>query len=194
MQPPSAKPGDKIPGLTHRNIESIAQLEQEFKRQRSRLDRVSDAISSFVGSIQLVIAHALGLVVWVALNVGLLWLRPFDPYPFVFLNLVLAVETVFLSTFVLMSQNRQNHQADRWAHLNLQLSLLSEQETTKMLQMLQQVCDRLGMQQVARDRELSDMVKTTQVEVLAEELEQAREPQEEPPPEPPEEPPGRMTL
>src|SRR5437763_751295 len=157
MQPPSARPDDRIPGLTQRNIESIAQLEQEFKQQRSRLDRGSDAISGFVGSIQFVIAHALGLGAWVALNIGLLWLRPFDPYPFVFLNLVLAVETVFLSTFVLMSQNRQNHQADRWAHLDLQLSLLGEQEATKMLQLLQQICDRLGMPQVARDRELREM-------------------------------------
>ena len=84
------------------------------------------------------------------------------------LNLVLAVETVFLSTFVLMSQNRQNHQADRWAHLDLQLSMLGEQEATKMLQLLQKICDRLGMPQVARDRELREMVQTTQVEVLAE--------------------------
>jgi uncharacterized membrane protein len=169
----------------------------EFRRQRSRLDRASDTISAFVGSIQFVIAHAVAIFAWVILNVGLLWLRPFDPYPFVFLNLVLAVETLFLSTFVLMSQNRQNHQADRWAHLGLQLSLLSEQEATKMLQMLQQICDHLGMRQVARDRELREMVQTTQVEVLAEELEQARETQQEPPieepPSGPQEPPGRIT-
>jgi uncharacterized membrane protein len=191
MQPSSPSPSDRIPGLTQRNIEAIAQLEQEFRQQRSRLDRGSDAISAFVGSIQFVIAHAVGLAAWVALNIGLVWLRPFDPYPFVFLNLVLAVETVFLSTFVLMSQNRQNHQADRWAHLNLQLSMLSEQEATKMLQLLQQICDRLGLQQVARDRELREMVQTTQVEVLAEELDQAREAQEEPPPQeerPPDQP------
>jgi uncharacterized membrane protein len=189
-------PAEKIPGLTQRNIEAIAQLEQEFRRQRTSLDRASDAISAFVGSIQFVIAHALGIAAWVALNIGLLWLRAFDPYPFVFLNLVLAVETVFLSTFVLMSQNRQNHQADRWAHLDLQLSLLGEQEATKMLQMLQQICDRLGMKEVARDRELHEMVKTTQVEVLAEELDQAREAPQEPPPEEqpaerPEDTPGR---
>jgi uncharacterized membrane protein len=173
-------PSDKIPALTQRNIESIAQLEQEFRRQRTSLDRASDAISAFVGSIQFVVAHALAIAAWVALNIGLLWLRPFDPYPFVFLNLVLAVETVFLSTFVLMSQNRQNHEADRWTHLDLQLSLLGEQEATKMLQLLQQICDRLGMQEVTRDRELHEMVQTTQVEVLAEELDQAREaPQEQ---------------
>ena len=137
MDPLFPKPSDKVPGVTLRNIEAVAQLEQEFQRQRTGLDRASDAITAFVGSIQFVIAHGVGISLWVLLNAALLargW--DFDPYPFVFLNLVLGVESVFLSTFVLMSQNRQNHQADRWAHLDLQVSLLDEQETTKMLQML----------------------------------------------------------
>src|SRR5205085_1269740 len=100
------------------------------------------------------------------------------PYPFVFLNFVLAVEAVILSTFVLMSQNRQNRQADQWAHLDLQVSLLAEQETTKMLQMLQSICERLNLPDAARDRELKEMIQKTHVEVLAEELEKAREPVE----------------
>src|SRR5262245_4043154 len=160
MAASTPSPGDKVPGVTQRNIEAIAQLEQDFIRRRSLLDRASDAISAFVGSIQFVIAHAVILALWVLLNVGALsGLKPFDPYPFVFLNLVLAVEAVFLSTFVLMSQNRQNHLADRWAHLDLQVSLLAEQETTKMLQMLRQICDQLGLKQVARDRELRQMLQ-----------------------------------
>jgi uncharacterized membrane protein len=168
-------PGDKVPGVTQRNIEAVTQLEQEFSRQRTLLDRVSDRISAFVGSVQFVLAHAGLILAWVLLNTALPAASRFDPYPFVFLNLVLAVETVFLSTFVLMSQNRQNHQADRWAHLDLQVSLLAEQEATKMLQMLGQISDHLGLKQPARDRELHDMVKTTHVEVLVDELDQARE-------------------
>lgn len=175
--PPPA-PRDKVPGVTRRNIEAVAQLEQELDRQRSRLDRVSDAITAFVGSVQFVAAHAALLLLWVVVNL-LLGPAAFDGYPFVFLNLVLAVETVFLSTFVLMSQNRQNHQSDRWAHIDLQVSLLAEQETTKMLQMLQQICDELGLKHVKHDRELREMVKTTHVEALAEKLDEALEAVEE---------------
>jgi uncharacterized membrane protein len=171
---------EKVSGVAQRNIEAITQLEQGMLRQRTTLDHVSDVITAFVGSIQFVIAHALALMAWVVVNLRVIpGIRVFDPYPFVFLNLVLAVETVFLSTFVLMSQNRQIHQSDRWAHLDLQVSLLAEQESTKMLQMLQQICDRLGLKQVTRDQELHQMMQTTHVEVLAEELEQARETLEE---------------
>src|SRR5262249_51180702 len=82
-------PIDNVPAVAQRNTEAIAQLEQEFPRQRSALDRASDAISAFVGSIQFVLAHAAFFALWILLNLGALGLRPFDPYPFVFLNLVL---------------------------------------------------------------------------------------------------------
>ena len=146
-------------------------------RERSTLDWLSDKITTFVGSIYFVIAHVLLIAAWVVANVmpGLV----FDEYPFQFMNLVLAVETVFLSTFVLMSQNRQTRQADRWAHIDLQISLLAEQETTKMLQMLQKICDRLGLDKVANDKELKEMIKSTHVEILAGAIDQAREAVEE---------------
>jgi uncharacterized membrane protein len=172
MNPP-AKP----PGLSQRNIDSIVQLEQGFLRERTTLDWLSDKITTFVGSIYFVIAHVLLIAAWVLVNVapGLV----FDVYPFQFMNLVLAIETVFLSTFVLMSQNRQTRQADRWAHIDLQISLLAEQESTKMLQMLQKICDRLGMDEVANDKELKEMIKKTHVEILAGKIDQAREAMEE---------------
>ena len=176
MTPP-VKPAAQPPGLSQRNIDSIVQLEQGFLRERTTLDVWSDRITTFAGSIYFVIAHFVLISSWVLVNVfpGLV----FDAYPFQFMNLVLAVETVFLSTFVLMSQNRQNRQADRWAHIDLQISLLAEQESTKMLQMLQKICDRLGMDKVANDKELKEMIKTTHVETLAGEIDQAREAIEE---------------
>jgi uncharacterized membrane protein len=176
MTPP-VKPATKGPGLSQRNIDSIVQLEQGFLRERTTLDRLSDRISTFVGSIYFVIAHVLLISAWVLVNV--IPNLVFDTYPFQFMNLVLAVETVFLSTFVLMSQNRQTRQADRWAQIDLQISLLAEQEATKMLQMLQKICDRLGLDKVSNDKELKEMIATTHVEILAGEIDQAREAIEE---------------
>ena len=126
--------------------------------------------------MRFIIAHLVLFSIWFVLNT--LWLYgpfKFDPYPFTFLNLVLGVKAVLLGTFVLMSQSRQNRQADLWLHVLLQVGLLSEQETTKTLQMLQQICQHLGLKEAAQDKELKQLIQTTQIEALAEELEHVRE-------------------
>jgi uncharacterized membrane protein len=167
-----------VPPVIRENIHSVTQLEAEVARRRTALDRVSDAVSAFAGSPAFIAAHAAGIAAWVLVNAnGASGGHPFDPYPFVFLNLVLAVEAVFLGTFVLMSQNRQNRQEDQRAHLDLQIGLLAEREATKALQLLQKVCQHLGLEEAARDPELQQMLQTTRVKVLAEELQKVREPQ-----------------
>jgi uncharacterized membrane protein len=158
-----------IPGVA-KNIETIMLIEQEFLRRRSRVDRLSDTISRLAGSIGFAIAHVFCFACWIILNSGVAGVAPFDPYPFSFLALVVAVEVVFLSTFVLMTQKRQNHQADHRAHLHLQIGLLAEQETTKILQLVHKVCDHLGLEKAIRDQELKEMVGETAVGVLAQEL------------------------
>ena len=161
----------KISGSAKSNIQTITNIEQEFVRQRSRVDRFGEIISRYAGSISFAVAQVCGVAGWVAINTGMTTLRPFDPYPFCFLGLLVALESVFLSTFVLMTQRRQAHQAEHWAHLNLQIGLLSEQESTKILQMLTLVCNHMGMK-TSQDRELKEMVEKTAVTHLAFELAQ----------------------
>jgi uncharacterized membrane protein len=162
-----------MPGIAKGNIETIMQIEQAYMRQRSRVDRFCETISRFAGSISFVIAHIIGFVGWVVVNTGAFpGVDPMDPYPFSFLALIVAMEAIFLSAFVLMAQNRQTRQADHWAHLTLQIGLLGEQETTKVLQMLKLICARLGLDKVASDGELTEMVGKTSVGALAEELAQ----------------------
>ncbi len=166
----------RLPPTTLRNIRSVAQIEQQFLRRRSPIDCFSDAISTFAGSVWFIIAHVFLFAGWIALNsLALAGFVVFDPYPFVFLNLIVALETVFLSTFVLMSQNRQNRQAEEWSHLDLQVSMLAEQEATKMLQLLRAICDHLGLEHAAGDPELHEMIEKTHVDVLVDEMEKARE-------------------
>jgi len=166
-----------------KNITSIRELEKELAKQRSPLDWVSDTITGFTGSLRFIIAHVIFFAAWMAINTTLvLGKRAYDPYPYVFLNLVLAVEAVLLGTFVLMSQARQNRQADLWLHVVLQVSLLAEQETTKTLQLLQRICERLDLRDAARDQELRQLIQKTQVETLTEQLREVRgEPPEEAP-------------
>lgn len=159
----------KISGSAKGNIESIAQIEQAFVRQRSAVDRLGETISRYAGSFGFAVAHLCGVAGWMAINAGLTSWDPFDPYPFSFMGVIVAVEAVFLSTFVLMTQKRQARQAEHWAHLNLQIGLLSEQETTKMLQMLTMVCNRVGVK-TSQDQELKEMVEKTPIAHLAQEL------------------------
>lgn len=161
----------KISGSAKGNIESIAQIEQAFVRQRSGVDRLGERISRYAGSPGFAVAHVCGVVGWMTINAGLTTLHPFDPFPFSFLGVLVSLEAVFLSTFVLMTQKRQTRQAEHWAHLNLQISLLSEQETTKMLQMLTMVCNRVGLK-TSQDWELKEMVEKTPIAHLAQELAQ----------------------
>jgi uncharacterized membrane protein len=161
----------KISGSAKGNIESISQIEQTFVRQRSGVDRLGETISRYAGSLGFAVAHLCGVSGWMAINAGLTPLRTFDPYPFCFLGVLVALEAVFLSTFVLMTQKRQARQAEHWAHLNLQIGLLSEQETTKMLQMLTLVCNRVGLK-TSQDFELKEMVEKTPIAHLAQEMAQ----------------------
>ena len=165
-----------VPQPVQKNITSIAELEQELARRRSPLDRLSDHITGFTGSIWFIIAHVVFFTLWFVTNT--LWILtkdPLDPYPFQLLNLLLAVEAVLLGTFLLMSQNRQNRQADLWLHVVLQVSLLNEQETTKTLQLLKRICEHLDLRDAAGDKELKQLIQTTHLEELAEGLREARE-------------------
>jgi uncharacterized membrane protein len=160
-----------------RNIESISQLEQEYLRQRSTVARFSDWITDVVGSPLFFTAHVLWFASWVVVNtIDVFGIPHFDPYPFSFLALGIASEAALFSTFVLMSQKRQIRQADHWAHVNLQVSVLAEQEATKMLQLLQSICNHLGLRKVVQDRELKEMVEETQIIAMVQEVEKAREP------------------
>jgi uncharacterized membrane protein len=172
----------EIPAVVKKNIHSITELEREFARERTTLDRVSDAITAFVGSIQFIIAHLILFLAWIIGNTAwILGNEAFDPYPYIFLNFVLGAEAVFLGTFVLMSQNRQSRQAEQRARLDLQIGLLAEQETTKTLQMLQRICERLGIKDVGNDKELQQMIETTHVDELARLLHKEREEKQAPP-------------
>ena len=99
-------------------------------------------------------------------------LKAFDPFPFGVLALVVSSESVFLTTFVLISQNRMARQSDRRSHLDLQVGMLSEQELTTILQMLQKLCQQMGVNVDSSKQEVRSFSETTDVHKLASELEQ----------------------
>jgi uncharacterized membrane protein len=149
------------------NIEAVRKMEEEFARRRTLADRVADVVGGFGGSLKFVAFHAMVFGCWILWNT--VWgPRKFDPYPFMLLSLMVNLEAIFLSTFVLMKQNRMSKREDLRAHLDLQINLLSEREMTLVLQLLQRISTRLGVR--LSTREIEELSSETSVEELASQL------------------------
>jgi uncharacterized membrane protein len=153
------------------NISKVAKLEERLLQERNTIERIGDAIGSFAGSMAFVALHVIVFTFWFLVNTKVIpGFTAFDPYPFIFLSMTVSVETVLLSTFVLMKQNREAKRAERRQQLTLQIDLLAEQETTKTLQLLQRICEHLGIEGVNRDSEATILSQETAVDQLADEL------------------------
>jgi len=158
-----------------RNIKAIARLEEDFTRNRSVADRIADVIAGFTGSLPFVAVHAVVFTLWLLINLGMLpFVRKFDPFPFLLLSMVVSLEAIFLSTFVLIKQNRMSQRADQRAHLDLQINLLTEQEMTRVLQILQKISRRLRVP--ISEEDLEELSEETSVEEVANEVQKTIEP------------------
>lgn len=124
-----------------------------------------------IGSTPFLLLHVLLVGIWSAVNLNLIaGVKAFDPFPFGILALLLAAESVFLTIFVLISQNRMAREAERRSHLDLQVGMLAEQELTVMLQMLQQLCEHLGVDVRSSTQQVQKFSESTDVQRLASEL------------------------
>jgi uncharacterized membrane protein len=163
---------DNPPQPAERNIRVIAELERRALHHRSAADRVSDCVVRVTGSGTFAAGNLAVFAAWILVNsVRLNGVRPFDPYPFNFLTLVVSLEAIFLAIFVLMSQNRITHAADKRAHLDLQVDLLAEQELTTILQMLHALCTKLQVSVPVSEERMHQLLHETDVNKLASSLE-----------------------
>jgi uncharacterized membrane protein len=136
-----------------RNIRAMLRASSEFDRKKSREQRVADAITGFTGSLPFVYLHIALVAAWILINTGVIpGVRPFDPFPFVMLAMIASVEAIFLSTFVLVSQNRMQRRADRRAELDLQINLLAEHEVTRLLAIVDEIAQKLGVERGDREQ------------------------------------------
>jgi uncharacterized membrane protein len=154
-----------------KNVETIAQVEQQLLRERLPMERIGEGIARYFGSLKFIVAHVFFITGWIALNTGAIpGMQSFDPYPFPFFSLIVGIEFIFLTTFVLINQKHQIQRAEQWSHLHLQLSMLTEQEVTKNMQMLDLICQRLRLHDPAQDQELKEMAQATSVTALVDEI------------------------
>jgi uncharacterized membrane protein len=154
------------------HIDSIVRQEEEALERRSSSERLADAVGGFAGSLLFVVLHLVLLAAWLLINSGKIpSARPFDPYPFSLLGVIVAVEAVILSSFILMRQNRMMRRGERRDHLNLQVDLLAEKEITKLLQMVRAICGQMGLHNMVADKEIRDLSQNTSIESLSQTLE-----------------------
>ncbi|HEV7699736.1 MAG TPA: DUF1003 domain-containing protein [Pyrinomonadaceae bacterium] len=126
------------------NIMDIVRLEEEQRSHRTFGERLSEVIAAFCGSMTFVYVHVVWFGLWITANVATERFA-FDPFPFTFLTLVVSLEAIFLSTFILISQNHDTQLSERRNHLDLQINMLSEQENTKTLELLQAIAEKVGV-------------------------------------------------
>ncbi len=156
-----------------RNIAALLARRRSAERRQRRSDRVAEAIGRFAGSMTFVWIHVVVVAWWVATNVGLLPGPRFDT-DFVKLATAASVEAIFISTFVLVMQNRMAALADRRADLDLQISLLAEHELTRLIRIADALARRLGVDEV-RDEALADLERDVSAENVLDRIERAEE-------------------
>lgn len=154
------------------NLDAIKSWEQAALHERSTAERLSDDITRFAGGGRVLVLHAVWFSVWLLVNLRMIpGVRAFDPFPFPLLTTLVSLEAIFLSLFVLASQNRLSHQADKRAHLDLQIDLLAEREMTIVLRLLQDIAKHFDVKVSVTPRQIVDLVKETDVHDLTTKLE-----------------------
>jgi uncharacterized membrane protein len=150
----SAAPGG-MTSVMERNIRTLVERRQREELEEPREVRLADAITRFTGSMAFVYIHAFLFGGWIVANLPWVPWPKFDP-TFVVLAMFASVEAIFLSTFVLISQNRMQERADKRADLNLQISLLGEHEITRLISLVKRIAEKQGVE-ASRDPELHEL-------------------------------------
>jgi uncharacterized membrane protein len=168
--PPVGEHPSGLAPVVERNIRALLTRRSEEQARRSMQGKMADGITRFTGSMTFVYLHLVLFGLWIVINLGWLPILPqFDP-TFVVLAMFASVEAIFLSTFVLITQNRMAALADKRADLDVQISLLSEHEITRLITLVTAIADRLDVEQ-ARDPELPELAKDVHPEKVLDEME-----------------------
>jgi uncharacterized membrane protein len=153
------------------HIEVILKHEEEFLQRRTAAERVGDFLGAFVGSLFFIAIHLVWFSVWIIINtfqVG--GFHHFDPAPFPMLDTMVAIEAIFLASFIMMRQSRLSRRSDERDHLILQVLLLVEKEVTAVLQIERELAERNGLAALATDAQIIELSERTSIDDVAQSL------------------------
>jgi uncharacterized membrane protein len=154
------------------HIDVILKHEEEFLARRTAAERVGDFLGAFVGSLIFIGIHVVWFTAWILFNT----FAPaphFDPLPFPTLDTLVAIEAIFLASFIVMRQSRLSRRSDERDHLILQVLLLAEKEITAVLQIERQIAGKMGLHEVAKDDDITQLSQKTSIDEVAQSLKES---------------------
>ncbi|HUQ18108.1 MAG TPA: DUF1003 domain-containing protein [Gemmatimonadaceae bacterium] len=155
--------------IVERNLRALAELADAQRQAKSMQDRFAMAVSHFAGRMSFVYVHAVVFGLWVLANTGLLpGIRHFDPNLNA-LNTIATLEAIFLATFVLIAQNRMSENEEIRNHLDVQVSLLTEEETTHILRLVAKMGEKMGIEE-ANDPDIRQLIRNVETQELIEQI------------------------
>jgi uncharacterized membrane protein len=171
-----SKPEREIPEMARvveRNVNALLRRKEQESKKRNLQEKIIDSVTGFISSMWSVYFHLALFGIWILWNIGAFHLKPFDR-SFIVLATFAAVEAIFLTTFVLIGQKQINIQADKWAELDLQVSLLTEHEVTRMLNVIMAIAKKMNIEE-AHDKEIEELSKDIHPDKVLDTMEKASE-------------------
>ncbi|RZJ30257.1 MAG: DUF1003 domain-containing protein [Flavobacterium sp.] len=162
--------------VVERNIDVLMKRRKKEERKKTTEEKIADSITHFTGSMLFVYLHLMIFGVWIVWNSGIINVPRFDP-SYVILAMFASVEAIFLSTFVLISQNRMTIEADKRAELDLQITLLTEHEVTRLASMIGAIAEKVGAE-IPKEVDLSEISKDVRPENVMDVMESRNKPKE----------------
>lgn len=164
------------PAKDRRRSRSVANrafgaIKAQRAAERTLIQGFAEGLTEIASSTPFLLVHLVWFIIWIPWNLGAFGYEPFDPFPFGLLTMIVSLEAIFLSIFVLMSQKRESAIAELREELMLQVNLRMEEEVTKTLQLVAGLYTRLG-HVVGEDDELGDMLRPLDVTTIEKELSQ----------------------
>jgi len=166
----------KIPHLWNkekvaRRRRAIQSFKAKANRKRTAADKIADSLTKSFGTIMFLSANLILFAVWFILNLNIIdGLKPFDPFPFGFLTMIVSLEAIFLAIIVLISQNRSSKIAELREEVDLYINTYAESEITKLIYLHTLLLEKNGID-VSKDKELEQMLKDLESEKIEEEFE-----------------------
>lgn len=160
-------------GVIERNIKALVERRIKEDKNKSVAEKIAHKFAGFTGNMAFVYIHAAIFGIWIVWNLGWLPLKPFDP-SFTALTVATAIEAIFLTTFVLMSQRSLDEQADKRADLDLQISLLAEHEVTSLLHLVKAIAKKLEVEEAEND-EINELTENVSPEKILDSMENEKQ-------------------
>jgi uncharacterized membrane protein len=165
----------KVSTVIDDNLEALIEKQRQEQSELSLQTRIAGAITRFAGSMAFVYLHLFMFGTWILVNLNMVpFVKAFDP-SLVMLAMIASVEAIFVSTFVLISQNRMAGESEKRAELALQISLLNEHETTRIISMLSAIAEHLGISTDLQSEEIEELKQDVSPEAVLNAIEERKE-------------------